>query len=90
MLWSNFPGLTMFEFINQYHFFFSQNNLFSVFTPVAKLNFKDSLCFGVKERPKITYQPYPGIYIICTSVTAVFYQLALKIQSPVREVYLHS
>ena len=38
----------------------------------------------------ITYQPYRGIYVICTSVTAVCYHFALKIQSPVRGVHLHS
>ena len=27
----------------------------------------------VLNRPKITYQPYPGIYTICTSVKDVFY-----------------
>ena len=44
------------------------------------------LCFGVNERP-IPYQPYAGIYIICTSVTAIFYHLVLKIQSPIRGVH---
>ena len=39
---------------------------------------KTSLWFGVKERPMITYQPYRGIYVICTSVTAVCYHFALK------------
>ena len=71
---------------------------------VAKLQnwtSKTSLCFGVKETPKITYQPYPGIYIICmnlhhifwtavTSVAAVSYHFALKIQSPARGINLHS
>ena len=47
-------------------------------------------CFGANERPKITYQPYPGRCTICTSVIVVFYHMALKIQSPVRGVHLHS
>ena len=46
-----------------------------------------SLCFGVKEGPKIPYQPYTGIHIICTSVTAMFYHLVLKIQSAIRGVH---
>ena len=89
MLWSYFPGLTIFEFINEYHFFLSVGITFSRFShQFQNWTSMTSLCFGVKERPKITYQPYPGIYTICTSVTAVFYNLALKIQSPFRGVHL--
>ena len=85
MLWSYFPGFTMFEFINQYHFFSLSATSLHSSHQLQNWTSKTSLCFGVKERPKIAYQPYPGIYTICTSVTTMFYHLALKIQYPVRE-----
>ena len=54
MLWSYFPGLTIFEFMSQYYFF----ALVQTF-PISLTSWKISLQklrFGVKERPKITYQ----------------------------------
>ena len=70
---------------------FSLRTTFSYFShQLQNWTSKTSLCFGDKVRPKITYQPYSGIYTICTLVTAVFYHLALKFQSPVRGVHLHS
>ena len=72
MLWSYFPALTMFEFINQYHLFLSEQPF-----PTSHTNCKIELQRH-KERPIITYQPYRGIYVICTSVTAVCYHFALK------------
>ena len=62
MLWSYFPGLAMFEFINQYHFFFSLSKLFLLPTPIGKLDFKDlSLLLGVNAKPILydinAYQP---------------------------------
>ena len=76
----------MFKFVDQYHFF----SLKTTFYHLQNGTLKTSLCFAIKERPKTTYQPHPRIYIIRTSVTAVFYHLTLKIQSAVRGVHLHS
>ena len=89
MLWSHFPGLTLLELINQYHLFLAEQP-FPTSHPNCKIGLQRLLCFGVKERSKITYQTYPGIYTICTSVAAAFYHLPLKIQSPVREFHSHS
>ena len=85
MLWSYIPGLTMFEFINQYHFLLSGQPF-----PTSHINCivrHQRLFFGLvlKRDPKLHNQPYSGIYTICTSVTAVFYHSTSKIQfSPVR------
>ena len=78
MLWSYFAGLTMFEFINQYHFLLSEQPFPTSHTN-CKIGLQRLLYFGIKERPKIIYQPYPGIYTIFTSITAVCYHSALKI-----------
>ena len=90
MLWSYFPGFATLEFINQYHLLPLRTTFYHFSHQLQNWTSKTSLCLGVKEGSKITYQPYPGICIICNSVTAVFYHLTLKIQSLVRGVHLHS
>ena len=50
MLWSYFPGLAMFEFINQYHFSFSLSNLFPLPHQLENWTSKTSLCFLVLTR----------------------------------------
>ena len=64
---------------------FSLTTTFSYFShQLQNWTSKTSLKFGVKERPTITYQPYPGICIICTSVTAVFYTcFSFGIKNPI-------
>ena len=64
---------------------FSFRTTFSKFShQLQNWTSKTSLSFGVKERAKISYQPYPGIYIICTSVMAVFYTcFSFGIQNPI-------
>ena len=58
---------------------FSLRTTFSHFShQLQNWTSKTSLCFGVKERPKITYQPYAGIYIICTLVAEFFLSLGIK------------
>ena len=81
MLGSYFPGFTMFENRNQYQPF-PNSNLFPHL--IQNWNSKTSLCFGVKERSKITYQQYNGIYIIYTLVTAVLYTcFSFDIKNPI-------
>ena len=93
MLWLYFPGLTMFEFINQYHFFLSEQP-FSASLTNCKIELQ-SLLFALvlKRDPKLhmnhlleytSYVLQLWLYFIHASV------LALKIQSPVREIDLHS
>ena len=64
---------------------FSLTTTFSHFShQLQNWTSKTSLKFGVKERPTITYQPYPGICIICTSVTAVFHTcFSFGIKNPI-------
>ena len=80
-----FPSLTMFEFINQYHFFLLEQ-IFSISHTIWKIDLQSRLsALGLKRD-----HSHPGIYTIFTSVTAVSHHLALKVQSPVRGVHLRS
>ena len=57
MLWLYFPGLPMFEFIDQYHFFASVP-----ISPISLTSWKirlQRLRFGVEERPKTTHKYHP-------------------------------
>ena len=67
----------MLEFINQSHFFLLIiYNLFLHFShQLQNWTSKTFLCFGVKERPKITHQPHPGKYTICMNSEYTLYFL---------------
>ena len=71
--------------IHKLFWLFSLTTTFSIFShQLQNWTSKTSLKFGVKERSTITSQPYPGTYIICTSVTAAFYAcFSFGIKNPI-------